>query len=228
MKKIYKSNAKIKMQQFFEAGIHLGHKTHVWNPKMAYYLFGIRNKTHIINLEQTIPLLRKSVNVVKEITKNEGKILFLSTRNDISNIMKIAAKRSNQPYMTKRWISGTFTNWKEIYSCIERLKIFEEMQTKNIPFSSSELRQFKRLKTSFEGLKNLTNLPDALFVIDTNLHKLAIKEAIKSNIPIIAVIDSNSNPEYITYPIPGNDDSLESVHLYCSLISDAILEDIKK
>lgn len=219
---------KIRMRDLFEAKVHLGHQTHLWNPKMAPYLFGIRNKTHIINLEQTIPYLRRALNVVKEIVKNDGKILFLGTRNDLSNIVTISAKRCGQPYMTNNWISGTLTNWKEIYPCLERLKIFEEMQENNINLSISEFQQFKRLKTSFEGIKNLSTLPDALFVVDTNLHKLAIKEAVKSNIPTIGILDSNCDPENITYPIPGNDDSLEAIHFYYKLMSDSILEGMEK
>lgn len=218
------STPKIKMQELFEAKVHLGHQTHVWNPKMAPYLFGIRNNTHIINLEQTIPFLRRALNVAKEIIRNDGNILFLGTRSDISNIIKISAKRSGQPYMTNNWISGTLTNWREIYPCLERLKIFEDMRENNINLSTSEFQQFKRLNTSFEGIKNLKALPDALFVIDTNLHQLAIKEATRSNIPIIGILDSNCEPEGITYPIPGNDDSLEAIHLYCKLMSDTILE----
>ena len=209
------------MKQLLEAGIHLGHKKHKWNPAMSTYLFGVRNGIHIIDLEQSIFMLRRSANVVTEIVKNRGNILFIGTRNDISNIVTIAAKRCSQPYINHRWVGGTITNWKEVYNSIQDLKAFsqaiESGNKKN--YSPSDLRTYKRLKHSFNGIKNLDYLPDLIFILDTNQHRMTLKEANKFNIPTIGVVDSNCNPEGITYPIPGNDDSLEAIYFYCDIIA---------
>ena len=218
----------IRMEELVEACVHLGHTPLRMSPNMGSYVWGTRNGIDIIDLEQTITMLRRASNVVCETTKNRGNILFVGTRNDISNIVGIAAKRCWQPYVTSRWVGGTLTNWKEVFRSIEKLRMYERNKKTWKKYSPSELREYRRLKSNFQGMINLNSLPYLLFIIDSNKHSMAIKEANRLSIPTIAVVDTNSNVEGITYPIPGNDDSMEAVYLYCDLISRGALEGLKK
>jgi small subunit ribosomal protein S2 len=173
-------------------------------------------------------MLKEVKNIVAEITRNRGHVLFIGTRKEIRNVVAIAAKRCSQPYINNRWVGGTLTNWKGVFNSIERLKAFERSNKPLKYYSPSELRKYKRLKCSFEGLKDMDSLPDIIFIIDTDKHRMAVREAMKLNIPTIGIVDSNSNPSGITYPIPGNDDSMEAIYLYCDLISRGALEGMKK
>ncbi len=214
----------LNMNMLVEAGVHIGHDKHRSNPGMRSYLFGERNSVDIIDLEQTLPLLRRAGKVVSEVTSNRGNVLFVGTRPDTSAIVEIAAKRCGQHYITNRWVGGTLTNWKEMFGSIDKLRMFENSNKSLKAYSPSDLRKYKRLKSNFEGLMGLDGLPDIMFIIDTNRHRMAIKEATKLNIATIGIVDNNSNPEGLTYAIPGNDDSLEAVYLYCDFISRAVLE----
>lgn len=216
----------VSMEKLVEACVHLGHTKRRLCPNMGSYVYGTRNGVDIIDLEQTIAMLRRVNNVVCETTENRGNILFVGTRNDICNIVGVAAKRCWQPYVTSRWVGGTLTNWKEVFRSIEKLRMYE--RNKNKKYSPSELREYRRLKSNFQGMINLNSLPDLLFIVDSNKHEMAIKEANRLSIPTIGVVDTNSKTSGITYPIPGNDDSMEAVYLYCDLISRAALEGMKK
>ncbi len=216
------------MEELVEGCVHLGHTPRRLSPNMCENVYGTRNGVDIIDLEQTMAMLRRACNVVCETTENRGNVLFVGTRSDISNIIGIAAKRCWQPYVTSRWVGGTLTNWKEIFRSIEKLRMYERNKKKWKKYSPSELREYRRLKSNFQGMINLNSLPDLLFIIDSNKHKMAIKEANRLSIPTIAIVDTNNSTNGITYPIPGNDDSMESVYLYCDLISRSALEGMKK
>lgn len=207
------------IKELMDAGVHLGHSEQDWHPKMAPYLFARRQNMHWIDLEQTLPLLKQACQVVKKITSHGGKVLFLGTRPDMSNLIAIAARRCQQPYMNHRWVNGTFSNWSEIQTSIQQLKYLEHAS-----LTAKQQRKYKRLKRSFQGLKEMQQLPDALFVIGVNQQQVAIKEATSFHIPVIGIADSNCDPRSITFPIPGNDDSLRAVYLYCRSISNAALE----
>ena len=220
------------MKELLEAGVHFGHQTHRWNPKMKDYIYGEHNNVHIIDLSQTVHMLRNAMVAVSEVTKSEGRILFVGTKRQASEIISETATQCAQYYINHRWLGGTLTNWKTISNTIERLKSIQKTldDVESAGLTKKELlkltRERDKLELSIGGIKDMGRLPDLIFVIDTVREQIAIKEAQKLNIPIAAIIDTNSNPEGITYPIPGNDDSAKSIKLYCELISQAALDGI--
>ena len=220
------------MKELLEAGAHFGHQTHRWNPKMKDYIYGEHNNIHIIDLSQTVNMLRNAMVAVSEVTKSEGRILFVGTKRQASEIISETATQCAQYYINHRWLGGTLTNWKTISNTIERLKSIQKTldDVESAGLTKKELlkltRERDKLELSIGGIKDMGRLPDLIFVIDTVREQIAIKEAQKLNIPIAAIIDTNSNPEGIAYPIPGNDDSAKSIKLYCELISQAALDGI--
>jgi len=220
------------MKELLEAGVHFGHQTHRWNPKMKDFIYGEHNNIHIIDLSQTMGMLRNALSAVKEVTQSGGRILFVGTKRQASEIISESASQCAQYYVNHRWLGGTLTNWKTISNTIARLKSIQETldQEDSAGLTKKELlkltRERDKLELSIGGIKNMGSLPDLIFVIDTVREQIAIKEANKLNIPIAAIIDTNSDPEGITYPIPGNDDSTKSIRLYCDLMSQAALDGI--
>ena len=220
------------MSELLEAGAHFGHQKHRWNPKMEPFIFGVRNNIHILDLSQTIPLLHKALTAVRDITKSGGRILFVGTKRQGQEIIANAANDCAQYYMNHRWYGGTLTNWKTISNTIKRLRTIEDLLENDdlSGLTKKELlklnREKEKLDTSIGGIKDMGGLPDLIFVLDTVKEQIAIQEATKLNIPIAAIIDSNSNPDGVTYPIPGNDDSTKSISLFCDLISKAALDGI--
>ena len=221
------------MRQLLEAGVHFGHQTHRWNPKMSQYIFGVRNGIHIIDLEQTVPLLHHALEVVRDIVSSGGRVLFVGTKRQASTPLTEAAQRCGQYYVNHRWLGGMLTNWTTISISIKRLKDLDEMlATDNVGLTKKELlrltRERDRLERALGGIKEMGGVPDLLFVIDTNKEDIAIKEGQKLGIPVVAVVDSNSNPLGITYPIPGNDDALRAINLYCDLMVQSVLGGLQK
>jgi len=215
------------IQALLEAGVHLGHKTLRWNPKMKKYIFGKRDSIHIIDLTQTLELTKVALEKVYETISNNGKILFISTKKQASDAIADLAKSTNQYYVNYRWLGGMLTNWGTISNSIKKLqKINTDLSSENRGFTKKELlkmsTQRDKLERSLGGISDMKTIPDLVFVIDTNYESLAIKESIKLGIPIIAILDTNSNPDGIDYPIPGNDDARRSIDLYCSLIKETI------
>ena len=220
------------MKELLEAGIHFGHQLNRWNPKMEPYLFGERNGIHIIDLQQTFPLINSALKVIRDIAAGGGRVLFVGTKRQAQKIISETAINSGQYYMNHRWLGGTLTNWKTISKSIVRLKNYDEILNKeNSGLTKKELvgiqRQRNKLEASLGGIKDMGGLPDALFVIDTNKEHIAIKEANVLKIPVIAVIDSNSNPDGVDFPIPGNDDATRAIAMYCKLISESILDGLQ-
>jgi small subunit ribosomal protein S2 len=221
------------MRQLLEAGVHFGHRTGRWNPKMAPYIFGERNGVHIIDLQQTVPMLYRALQAVRDVTSNGGRVLFVGTKRQAQDKVAEAAARCGQYYVNHRWLGGMMTNWKTISVSIKRLKELEEqLAEENSGRTKKELLQLTRERDKLEramgGIKEMGDLPNILVVIDTNREKIAVAEATKLGIPVVAVCDSNSDPDGITYPIPGNDDAIRAVDLYCSLVSDAVLDGIQQ
>ena len=217
----------VTIEQLLEAGVHLGHKTLRWNPKMKKYIFGRRDTIHIIDLTQTVELLKEALQKVYETISNRGKILFVSTKKQASENIASLAKDTDQYYVNHRWLGGMLTNWGTISNSIKKLEQFNKNLTaENRGFTKKELlkmgTQRDKLQRSLGGIKDMKKTPDLIFVIDTNYESLAIKEAIKLQIPIIAILDTNSDPENIDYPIPGNDDARRSIELYCNLLQETI------
>ena len=222
----------ITIEQLLEAGVHLGHKTLRWNPKMKKYIFGRRDSIHIIDLTQTVELIKIAMEKVFETISNRGKILFVSTKKQASENIASIAKETDQYYVNHRWLGGMLTNWGTISNSIKKLDdLNKNLTSENRGFTKKELlkmgTQRDKLQRSLGGIKDMKKTPDLIFVIDTNYESLAIKEAIKLNIPIIAILDTNSDPENIDYPIPGNDDARRSIELYCNIIKETI-ENAKK
>ena len=218
---------KVTIEQLLEAGVHLGHKTLRWNPKMKKYIFGRRDTIHIIDLTQTVELIQKALEKVYEIISNHGKVLFVSTKKQASESIANLAKDTDQFYVNHRWLGGMLTNWGTISNSIKKLQdLNKNLSSENRGFTKKELlkmgTQRDKLQRSLGGIKDMKKTPELIFVIDTNYESLAIKEAIKLNIPIIAILDTNSDPENIDYPIPGNDDARRSIELYCNLIKETI------
>ena len=218
---------KITIEELLEAGVHLGHKTLRWNPKMKKYIFGRRDTIHIIDLTQTVELIHKALEKVYEIISNQGKILFVSTKKQASESIAMLAKDTDQYYVNHRWLGGMLTNWGTISNSIKKLDdLNKNLSSENRGFTKKELlkmsTQRDKLQRSLGGIKDMKKTPDIIFVIDTNYESLAVKEAIKLNIPMIAILDTNSDPEKIDYPIPGNDDARRSIELYCNLIKETI------
>ncbi len=221
------------MRELLEAGVHFGHRARRWNPKMREYIFGVRNGIHIIDLQQTTPALTEALNVLKTTAAKGGRILFVGTKRQAQEKVADAAARSGQFYVNHRWLGGMMTNWKTISKSIKRLKdlevlLAEEGSTR----SKKELlmldRERGKLDMAIGGIRDMGGAPDVVFIIDTNKEDIAIKEATTLNIPIIAVIDSNSNPDGITYPIPGNDDAIRAIDLYCDLAVSSILAGVQE
>ena len=217
----------VTIQQLLEAGVHLGHKTLRWNPKMKKYIFGKRDSIHIIDLTQTLELTKIALEKVHSTIANNGKILFVSTKKQASEAIAEVAKETDQYFVNYRWLGGMLTNWGTISNSIKKLdKINSDLKAENRGFTKKELLKMSgqrdKLQRSLGGISNMKKIPDLVFIIDTNYESLAIKESIKLNIPIIAVLDTNSNPDGIDFPIPGNDDARRSIDLYCNLMKDTI------
>jgi small subunit ribosomal protein S2 len=217
------------MRSLLEAGAHFGHQTHRWNPKMDRYIFGARSNIHIIDLSQTMPLLHQALVAVREVAAKGGRVLFVGTKRQASDPVAEAAKRCAQYYMNNRWLGGTLTNWKTVSGSIARLRELDallesggEGRVKRELLSLQ--RERDKLDASLGGIKDMGGIPDIMFVIDTNKEAIAIQEARKLNIPIIAILDTNSDPDGITYPVPGNDDAARAIQTYCDLIADAVLD----
>jgi small subunit ribosomal protein S2 len=217
------------MRQLLEAGAHFGHQTHRWNPKMERYIFGSRSNIHIIDLSQTIPLLHQALVKVREVAASGGRVLFVGTKRQASEPVALAASRCAQYYVNHRWLGGTLTNWRTISASIARLRELEGLlETGGEGRTKKELLQLTReqqkLELSLGGIKDMGGIPDLMFVIDTNKEAIAILEAKKLNIPVVAILDTNSDPDGITYPVPGNDDAARALQLYCDLIADSVLD----
>ena len=222
------------MRQLLEAGVHFGHQTHRWNPKMAPYIFGDRNGIHIIDLAQTVPLLHQSLVAVRDTVAAGGRILFVGTKRQATEVIARTAQQCAQYYMNTRWLGGTLTNWKTISNSIKRLRELENLlaEETSTGFTKKEIlnltRERDKLELAIGGIKDMGGLPDLMIVIDTNKESIAIAEAHKLGIPVIAILDSNCNPDGITYPVPGNDDATRAIELYCSLFSGAIIDGIEQ
>ncbi len=223
--------AAVSMRQMLEAGVHFGHQTRYWNPKMAPFLFGARNKIHIINLEHTLPLFNDAMNYLGQMTANKGTILFVGTKKAARKTVSDEAKKADMPYVNHRWLGGMLTNFKTIKKSINRLKELEAMKADGTlyqRFSKKEAlgmeRELEKLERSLGGIKDMRGIPDVLFVLDVGYEKNAIMEAKKLGIPVVGVVDSNNSPENVDYVIPGNDDSIRALTLYCQSAADAILE----
>ncbi len=217
----------LSIQQFLEAGVHLGHKTLRWNPKMKKYIFGKRDSVHIIDLTQTLELTNKALEKIYQTILNNGKILFISTKKQASDSIAELAKATGQYFVNYRWLGGMLTNWGTISNSIKKLqKIENDLKAENRGFTKKELLkmgiQRDKLQRSLGGISEMKKIPDLVFIIDTNYESLAIKESVKLNIPIIAILDTNSDPDGIDFPIPGNDDARRSIDLYCTLIKETI------
>jgi small subunit ribosomal protein S2 len=219
------------MRQLLEAGVHFGHQTHRWNPKMESYIYGARNGIHVIDLAQTVPLLHQALVSVRDTIAAGGRMLLVGTKRQASEPVAEAARRCAQYYINSRWLGGTMTNWKTISNSIKRLRQLEGLLSAEAQgFTKRELlsltRERDKLELALGGIKDMGGLPDLLFVIDTNKEAIAIKEANRLGIPVAAILDTNSDPSGITYPIPGNDDAGRAISLYCDLVARAALEGI--
>ncbi len=222
------------MRQLLEAGVHFGHQAHRWNPKMERYIFGVRNNIHIIDLAQTVPLLHEALQAVSDTVAKGGRILFVGTKRQAQDAVAEAAKRCAQYYVNSRWLGGTLTNWKTISASIARLRKLDEMLASNeaAGYTKKERltmqRERDKLDRSLGGIKDMGGVPDLLFVIDTNKEDIAIKEARRLNIPVAAIVDTNCDPDGITYVVPGNDDASRAVSLYCDLVARAAIDGISR
>ena len=221
------------MRQLLEAGVHFGHQTHRWNPKMSPYIFGARNNIHIIDLSQTVPLLDRALKVVSDTVAGGGRVLFVGTKRQASEIIADAAGRSAQYFVNARWLGGMLTNWKTISNSISRLRKLDELLTGDAEgFTKKERlnldRERGKLHRALGGIKEMGSTPDLLFVVDTNKEAIAIQEARRLGIPVVAIVDSNCDPDNIDHPIPGNDDAARAISLYCDLIARAALDGIAR
>ena len=217
------------MRQLLEAGVHFGHQTHRWNPKMSEYIFGARNNVHIIDLAQTVPLLHQALKAVSDTVANGGRLLMVGTKRQAQEAVAESAAASAQYYVNARWLGGMLTNWKTISNSIRRLNQLEEtVNAEGQGFTKKERlnldREREKLERNLGGIKSMGGTPDIVFVIDTNRETIAVQEARRLNIPVVAILDTNCDPEGITYPIPGNDDAARAITLYCDLISRAALD----
>jgi small subunit ribosomal protein S2 len=221
------------MRQLLEAGVHFGHHTRRWNPKMQKYIYGDRNGIHILDLRQTVPMLHAGLQAVRDIVAGGGRVLFVGTKRQASEQIADAAKRCGQYYVNHRWLGGMLTNWQTITGSIKRLREYDELLgQEDIGLTKKEMlmreRERDKLERALGGIKEMGGRPDILVVIDTNKESIAVKEAQKLKIPVVAVIDSNCDPEGITFPFPGNDDAIRSIALYCGLFSDAVLDGLQQ
>ena len=220
----------VTMRQMLEAGVHFGHQTRYWNPKMAPYIFGARNKIHIINLEKSLPMYQEALKFVRQLTSNKGQILFVGTKRQARDIVKEEAQRASAPYVDHRWLGGMLTNFKTVKQSIKRLKEMDQMvadgsiERLSKKEQLQQTREREKLERSLGGIKDMGGIPDALFVIDVGFHKIAVTEARTLGIPIVGVVDSNNSLDGIDYVIPGNDDSTRAIRLYSRGVADAILE----
>ena len=223
----------ISMRSLLEAGVHFGHQTHRWNPKMSPFIFGARNKVHIIDLSETVPLMHRALVAVRDITAAGGRVLFVGTKRQASPVIAEAAKRCGQYYVNHRWLGGMLTNWETISKSIKRLRDLEtQLAGDNSGKTKKErlqmTREYEKLERSLGGIKDMGGLPDIIFVIDTNKESIAVHEANNLNIPVAAVLDTNSDPDGIDFPIPGNDDAGRAINLYCDMIAGAVLDGIQQ
>jgi small subunit ribosomal protein S2 len=220
----------VTMRQMLEAGVHFGHQTRYWNPKMAEFIFGQRNKIHIVNLEKTMQMYQEAMGYIRQLAANKGVVLFVGTKRQARDIIAEEARRAGMPYVDSRWLGGMLTNFKTVKASIKRLKDLEQMQTDgtfdkmNKREALTLQRELDKLNKSLGGIKDMAGLPDAIFVIDVGYHKIAITEAKKLGIPIVAVVDTNHSPDGIAHVIPGNDDSSRAIRLYARGAADAVLE----
>lgn len=221
------------MRELLEAGVHFGHQKHRWNPRMDDYIFGVKNKVHIINLSITVPLLHRALEQIKDVTAAGGRVLFVGTKRQASGPIAEAAKRCGQYYVNHRWLGGMLTNWETISKSIKRLNTLDDKLSSELSgLTKKETLQMTRerdkLERSLGGIKEMGGIPSAIFVIDTNKEELAIAEAKKLGIPVVAILDTNCNPENIDFPIPGNDDATRAIGLYCDLVADSVLAGIQQ
>lgn len=222
--------AQVSMRDLLKAGVHFGHQTRYWNPKMGKYIFGARNKIHIINLEHTVPALNDALKLVEAMAAKNNKVMFVGTKRAAGKIMKEQAERAGMPFVAHRWLGGMLTNYKTIRQSIRRLRDLEGQQTDGTfeQLTKKEAlmrtREMEKLERSIGGIKEMGGLPDLLFVIDVDHERIAIQEANKLGIPVIGVVDTNSNPDGVDYVIPGNDDAIRAIQIYASAIADAVLE----
>ena len=222
----------ITMREMLEAGVHFGHQTRRWNPKMQSYIFGVRNNVHIIDLQQTVPLLAQALQAIREVTSQGGRVLFVGTKRQAQEPIAAAAQRCGQYFVNHRWLGGMLTNWKTISNSIRRLRELDEQlggETKGLTKKETLnlTRERDKLERALGGIKEMGGLPDMLFIIDTNKEAIAVEEARRLNVPVVAVLDSNSSPDGISFPIPGNDDSLRAIQLYCDLVAGAVLDGLQ-
>jgi small subunit ribosomal protein S2 len=220
------------MRQLLEAGVHFGHQTRRWNPRMQSYLFGVRNGIHVIDLQQTVPMLYQALEAVRATTSQGGRILFVGTKRQAAEAVADSAKRCGQYFVNHRWLGGMLTNWKTISNSIRRLReLDEQLGHEGSGLTKKETlnltRERDKLERALGGIKEMGGLPDMLFVIDTNKESIAVQEARRLNIPVVAVVDSNSDPTGIKFPIPGNDDALRAIQTYCELVSGAVLDGLQ-
>ena len=220
----------VTMRQMLEAGVHFGHQTRYWHPKMAPYIFGERNKIHIINLEKSLPLFNEAMNFLGKIAADGGKIMFVGTKRSARDVVGEEARRCNMPYVNHRWLGGMLTNFSTVKQSIKRLKDIEAMRADgsferlNKKEGLMLIREQEKLERSLGGIKDMTRMPDAMFVVDVGYEKIAVAEARKRGIPVIAIVDSNNSPDGIDYVIPGNDDAMRAIQLYVAAVADTILE----
>jgi small subunit ribosomal protein S2 len=232
-KGFYMSNFNFTMRDLLEAGVHYGHRKNFWNPKMSKYIYGARNGIHIMDLGQTAPMLRAALDVLKDVASRNGRILFVGTKKQASEIVAAEATRCGQYFVNHRWLGGMLTNWSTVSASIKTMQKYEELLSNpEVSLTKKEKLDIDRKRIKLDavlgGIRNMGGKPDLLFVIDTNLEKLAITEAKKLGIPIVAVVDTNSNPDNIDYIIPGNDDARKAIELYARLASDAVLGGIQE
>ena len=221
------------MRQLLEAGAHFGHQSHRWNPKMAPYIYGARNSIHIIDLAQTVPLLHQALKAVSDTVSKGGRVLFVGTKRQAADEIAAAAKRSAQYFVNARWLGGMLTNWKTISASISRLRKLDEMLSEGAKGLTKKerlmlSREREKLETALGGIKDMGGVPDLVFVIDTNKEALAIKEANRLKIPVMAILDTNSDPDGIVYPVPANDDAGRAIQLYCDLVAKAAIDGISR
>ncbi len=223
----------INMRELLEAGVHFGHQTHRWNPKMASYIFGTRNNIHILDLSQTVPLLHQALKKISDTVASGGRVLFVGTKRQASDLIADAANRSAQYYVNARWLGGMLTNWQTISKSIKRLRELDELLGNNAQgFTKKERlvldREKDKLERALGGIKNMGSTPDLMVIIDTNKEAIAIEEAKRLGIPVVALLDTNCDPDKIDFPIPGNDDAARAISLYCDLFAKAVIDGIER
>jgi small subunit ribosomal protein S2 len=223
----------INMRELLEAGVHFGHQTHRWNPKMSPYIFGTRNNIHILDLSQTVPLLHQALKKISDTVASGGRVLFVGTKRQASDLIADAANRSAQYYVNARWLGGMLTNWQTISKSIKRLRELDELLGNNAQgFTKKERlvldREKDKLERALGGIKNMGSTPDLMVIIDTNKEAIAIEEAKRLGIPVVALLDTNCDPDKIDFPIPGNDDAARAISLYCDLFAKAVIDGIER